>query len=71
MIDELQGDLSRRYGGPDPVETTPEDLWPLTGKPQPEAVPLYLSAGWTPAEPYGPAIEFGWTDALAFERHLP
>lgn len=42
----------------------------LTGEAQPEAVQLYRSAGWTPGEMYGPAIEHGWTQALAFERHL-
>ena len=42
----------------------------VTGEPQPEAVGLYTSAGWLPGEPYGPVLEFGWKDALVFERTL-
>ncbi len=43
----------------------------ITGEPQPEAVQLYRSAGWIRAELYGPAVEYGWHEALAFERRLP
>lgn len=136
LIDDLQADLTVRYGGPDPVPTSPEEFWPprgaflvawidgepvgcagvkeldrgvvelkrmyvaprargrgvarallaeleiiaaaagassirlLTGEAQPEAVRLYESAGWTRTELYGPALEYGWTDAYAYERRL-
>jgi GNAT superfamily N-acetyltransferase len=42
----------------------------ITGTAQPEAMALYASAGWTPGEAYGPAIEHGWVEARVFERDL-
>jgi GNAT superfamily N-acetyltransferase len=42
----------------------------ITGEAQPEAVALYTSAGWERGALYGPAIEFGWDEAIAFERAL-
>lgn len=42
----------------------------ITGEAQPEAVALYASAGWERGALYGPAIEFGWHEAIAFERAL-
>ena len=136
LVDELQADLTVRYGAPDPVGTGPEEFWPprgvflvawldgqpvgcaglkevdtgiaelkrmyvapsarghgvarallagledharragvsrlrlITGEAQPEAVALYASAGWERGAPYGPAIEYGWEEAIVFERVL-
>lgn len=136
LVDELQADLTVRYGGPDPVETGVEEFWPprgvflvawldsrpvgcaglkevdtgvaelkrlyvapsarghgvarallaaveeharaagaarirlITGEAQPEAVSLYASTGWERGALYGPALEFGWHEAIAFERAL-
>lgn len=136
LVEQLQADLTRRYGEPDPVGTPPEEFWPprgvflvarldgrpvgcgglkevdtglaelkrlyvvpaarghgvaralvtaleeharaagaarirlITGLAQPEAVALYASAGWERGEPYGPAVEYGWTSAVVFERAL-
>ena len=136
LVDELQADLTVRYGAPDPVGTGPDEFWPprgvflvawlagrpvgcaglkemdtavaelkrmyvapsarghgvarallagleeharlagvprlrlITGEAQPEAVALYASAGWGRGAPYGPAIEYGWKDAIVFERVL-
>ncbi|MDP9407360.1 MAG: GNAT family N-acetyltransferase [Actinomycetota bacterium] len=136
LIDDLQADLTVRYGEPDPVQTHVQDFWPprgiflvawldgrpvgcvglkevdtgvaelkrlyvapsargagvarallaaveehargagarairlITGEAQPEAVALYASAGWRRGELFGAAIEFGWTQAIVFERDL-
>lgn len=42
----------------------------ITGEAQPEAVALYASAGWERGALYGPAITYGWTEAVVFERDL-
>lgn len=42
----------------------------ITGTAQPEAMALYASSGWTPGQPYGPAIEHGWVEARVFEFDL-